>query len=123
MEDYDSAAKRHFGDAKHLEAHNSWDNAGHLLGLGVECALKKKCAITREEIQVGRGHLPDFIYIAKRKLNARNDSQLIACLNNDLFSGWIIANRYHTTGSIDEACYKRWLAQATKIYRFSGIKK
>ncbi|MDK4216439.1 hypothetical protein ABEG93_10420 [Pantoea agglomerans] len=123
MEDYGSAAKRHFGDAKHLESHSSWDNAGHLLGLGVECALKKKCSITRADIPTGKGHLPDFIFIAKKKLNNRTDAQLIACLNSQLFSGWVISNRYHTTGSIDQACYKQWLQQATNIYRFSGIKK
>lgn len=123
MEDYNSAAKRHFTDAQHLDALKSWDNAGHLLGLGVECALKKKCAINRAEIPAGKGHLPDFVFIAKKKLNKRTDTQLIACLNSQLLSGWIIANRYHATGSIDQNKFKQWMQQATNIYRFSGIKK
>ena len=40
MESYEHAASRHFADAEDLAARRRLDNAGHLIGLAAECAVK-----------------------------------------------------------------------------------
>jgi hypothetical protein len=47
MPDYAAAAKRHFDDAKHLQAEERLVNADHLYGFSVECALKAILKETR----------------------------------------------------------------------------
>lgn len=123
MEDYNSSAKRHFKDAVILADNKAFDNAGYLIGLAVECALKQKCRISRPDIVRGNGHLPDLIHLAKRKVDNRRDIMLLKALNDELFKAWVIDIRYASTGNIDETQFVAWLNQAKIIFRLSGIKK
>lgn len=66
MEDYASAAIRHYIDAEKLKSSGSIDNAGHLVGFAAECALKYKISTISPDMDRPRGHFPDFVNIAKK---------------------------------------------------------
>ena len=53
MESYEHAAMRHFADAEDLAARRRLDNAGHLIGLAAECAVKH--AVRRTEFLAAVG--------------------------------------------------------------------
>ncbi|WP_413676736.1 hypothetical protein [Pantoea dispersa] len=123
MEDYDGSAKRHFSDAISLAEIKSFDNAGYLIGLAVECAIKKKCRLTRGDIDKGNGHLPGLTHIAKLKIDSRRDTMLFNTLNRGVLKNWAIDARYAPTGNINEDLYKTWFNEAKVIFRLTGIKK
>ncbi len=123
MENYKSSALRHFSNALVLQMAKEFDNAGHLLGLAVECAIKNKCNLSRQDFSKGDGHLPNLLIIAKKNLNHRSDSSLISVLNKNVMNAWNINDRYCTTGDTSEEQVRKWVEDAKLIFRNTGIKK
>ena len=121
MDDYKSSAVRHYNDADKLNKSESFDNAGHLIGIAVECALKHKLSSsTGMSIE---GHIPHLLQSVKRQLNSRNDSPLISVLSSPVLHGWHINDRYRATGTTTEQQVSNWFQDAKKIFRNTGVKK
>jgi len=68
MEDYKSAAIRHYADAKTLREAGQLDNAGHLIGFAAECAIKLKITVKFTGEDSPHGHLPGFLIAARKQL-------------------------------------------------------
>jgi hypothetical protein len=71
LEDYQSAALRHYQNAQSLKSSGDLDNAGHLIGFAAECAIKFRIANLRPGMGNPHGHFPEIIETAKRHLGAR----------------------------------------------------
>jgi HEPN domain-containing protein len=71
--DYKQAALRHYMDAESLAAVGRYDDAGHLIGLAAECALKHGIqGFTIPQNKAIEGHLPSVKYTIRTILNGRN---------------------------------------------------
>ena len=96
MESFEYAARRHFADAEDLAGRRRLDNAGHLIGLAAECAVKH--AIRQIVPNPRRIHFPELT-AEVRKLGGRNSavSQVRRALSPPahafVFDDWSIAMR------------------------------
>ena len=69
MESFEHAAKRHFADAEDLAGRQRLDNAGYLIGLAAECAVKH--AVRNVAPNPPRIHFPELT-AGIRQLGGRN---------------------------------------------------
>lgn len=117
MEDFESAAVRHFEDADRLFIAGRFDNAGHLFGIAGECAVKAVCRAeggdhpTKHFATAGpkdlRFHALPFL-IGRRGPGIQN-------ILPGLFQGWAIEQRYHRTGKTTQAQAITWQSDARKV--------
>jgi len=120
MENYHSAALRHYNDAEILRDVDRLDNAGHLIGFAAECAIKHRIRTLPTSTNSPHGHFPDLLTIARKHLGARgNYTGMYELIKQDILIAWNVNRRYRETGhttrpEIDEwfACAKRLLASA-----------
>jgi hypothetical protein len=122
-EDYQSAAIRHFEDAKALQSSGRIDNAGHLLGFAAECAIKLKITNLRPLSSAPHGHFPDLLVAARKHLGARsNFSNMYDVLKGDAFRGWNVDRRYYKTGNTSKAELAMWLSTTNRLFATAGLK-
>lgn len=124
-DDYEQAAARHFRDAVSLAEKHCFDNAGHLIGISAECAVKKQVRLLENDPNLrveGRHRSP------LRRLRTVLDRRrlkgpwLALCTQPDYLSGWEIDHRYSPDGTITEAQYRSWHQQVTKVLQLARIR-
>lgn len=112
-EHFAAAARRHRDDALHLHTQNRLPNADHLLGLGVECAIKSvllELGIAQIQsldklpyYQVNPNtkpdklsHLPPLATTASQAVSGRGSTRFVAAMSQiDVDYGqWDVADRY-----------------------------
>ena len=126
MESYEHAARRHFADAEDLAGLRRLDNAGHLIGLAAECAVKH--AIRQIVPNPRRIHFPELT-AEVRKLGGRNSavSQVRRALSPpahaSVFDDWSIAMRYCADGHVVAAQYRKWKVAAGQIMSAASIER
>lgn len=133
-EDYGSAAQRHWHDASFLHAHNRIDNADHLVGFAVECAIK--FAIDRAgQLNRRQNRPPTLLDDKKTQLRHVNqlwqEAKLFSFLPAPLFaelgraelpfSDWDANQRYQITGAIAPDCVMAHMDAARRVLTASGI--
>jgi hypothetical protein len=123
MDDYRSAAVRHFEDAKYLFDSNKIDNAGHLIGFAAECAIKYKITTLTPSQGTPHGHFPEIINIAKKHLHGRNPAlSMHQLLIQGGFTGWNVNRRYHRTGITTEQELATWFQFTKRLLGTANIK-
>ena len=123
MENYESAARRHFQDALALEASGSVDNAGHLIGFAAECAIKFRIMSLRPGESSPHGHFPDILIAARKHLGARMGyTSMFAILKMDIFKGWAIDRRYAATGHTNSVELAQWIETTKRLFAAAGLK-
>jgi hypothetical protein len=123
-ENFPDAAVRHFEDAEILAKAQSFDGAGHLLGFAVECAIKHSVVTIRSIADVPRDHLPGLIDGAKTRLQGRNNLAIFNVLKQPNFmSGWDVAQRYESTGTITEKEFTAWKNDAYRVFGAAGLRR
>ena len=126
MESFEYAARRHFADAEDLAGRRRLDNAGHLIGLAAECAVKH--AIRQIVPNPRRIHFPELT-AELRKLGGRNSavSQVRRALSPNahasVFDDWSIAMRYCADGHVVAAQYRKWKVAAGRIMSAASIER
>ncbi|WP_297575341.1 hypothetical protein [uncultured Deefgea sp.] len=125
MDDYKSAAVRHFSDAKYLFDSGKTDNAGHLIGFAAECAIKYKITTLRPGQNAPHGHFPDIVGAAKRHLAGRNPAAfgMLQHLNAGGLDGWNVNRRYNQTGVTTSEELASWFQFAQRLLATTGIKE
>lgn len=120
-EDYEASAIRHFKDAGALAQGSKWDNAGHLVGFAVECAIKHKIGVVGEgEV---KQHLPEMLPAARKRLGTRqNFVGLFNLIKGDVLKGWSVDHRYSQDNRVTKEIYEDWSRQAQRIMGASGLK-
>lgn len=125
VEKYDSAAIRHFEDARLLKDAGKKDNAGHLVGFAAECAIKHQIASLKSGQPTPHGHLPDFLVIARKHINGRGRypySEMFNLLKSNVFSEWSVNRRYHKTGNTAESELVAWFMATKNLFVAAKIK-
>ncbi|MCI1051607.1 MULTISPECIES: hypothetical protein [unclassified Stenotrophomonas] len=124
MDDYESAAVRHFKDAEALRMAGRKDNAGHLIGFSAECAIKHKIKTLRTDASAPHGHFPELLMIARKHLQGRSlSASMHSLLKNDVLVGWSVNRRYYVTGSTSDAELQDWFVIASRLMATAGIKR
>jgi len=124
MDDYQSAAVRHYEDAKSLQNLGRLDNAGHLIGFSAECAIKHKIKSLQPSGASLHGHLPDLLIAARKHLNGRAiSSSMYSVLKNEVLKGWSVHRRYHSTGSTTAQELSEWFVTMARLLATAGIRK
>lgn len=117
MEDFMSAAVRHYEDAGRLLGHGRADNAGHLFGVSGECAIKAVCQDENKQFPLKYFDIKaskDLRHFAAPNLTGRRGQRMLLLLPR-IFSGWSIEQRYTTTGTITNAQVGVWKADARAV--------
>jgi len=123
VEDYESAACRHFADAAALQASGRIDNAGHLIGFAAECAIKHRISTLRPGANSPHGHFPEILVAARTHLGARSGyTGMYEVLKGDIFKGWTVNRRYSVTGHTDAADLSKWFAATKRLFATAGLK-
>ena len=123
MEKYDSAAIRHFDDAKLLKVSGKLDNAGHLVGFAAECAIKHQISSLKPNQKFPHGHLPDFLIVARKHLGSRsNYNGMFSILKADMFSGWHVNRRYYQTGNTTGDELVTWFEVTKRLFATANLK-
>jgi hypothetical protein len=120
MEQYKDAAVRHYADALALREHGRKDNSGHLLGFSAECAIKQEISSVSADGSSPRGHLPDFLCIARKHINKR--SSMHDLLQRSLLAGWKVERRYFGSGHTTDAELDEWIKDTRRLLGAAGIK-
>ena len=126
MESFEHAARRHFADAEDLADRQRMDNAGHLIGLAAECAVKH--AVRHVVPNPRRIHFPELT-AEVRKLGGRNSvvSQIRRALSppahESVFDDWSIAMRYRADGHVEDAQYRKWKVATGQIMSAASIER
>ena len=126
MESYEHAAMRHFADAEDLAAHRRLDNAGHLIGLAAECAVKH--AVRHVALNPPHIHFPELT-AGIRQLGGRDPviSKIRRALSpptlGSVFDDWSIAMRYGADGHVVNAQYRKWKVAAGRIMSAASIER
>ena len=127
MESYEHAARRHYADAEDLAARRRLDNAGHLIGLAAECAVKHAvCHVAPPN--------PPHIHFPKltaeiRKFGGRDTvlykvrRALTPPAHGSVFGDWSIAMRYRADGHVEDAQYRKWKVAAGQIMSAASIER
>lgn len=120
-EDYEASAIRHYKDAAALAAGEKLDNAGHLIGFAVECAIKHKIGILGEgEL---KQHLPDILPAARKRLGSRqNFVGMFNLIKGDVLAGWQVDQRYSQNNYVTRERFDDWQRQAQRILGAGGLK-
>ena len=126
MESFEHAARRHFADAQDLADRQRLDNAGHLIGLAAECAVKHAVRhVTRTPPHL---HFPELT-AGIRQLGGRHPvvSKIRRALSppahGSVFGDWSIAMRYGADGHIVDAQYRKWKVAAGQIMSAASIER
>ena len=125
MEKYDSAAIRHYEDAQLLRTSGKLDNAGHLVGLAAECAIKHKISTFKLNSNKPHGHFPDFLMVARKHLNGRGSypyPEMFNIVKQNIFSGWSINRRYYQTGHTTENELVPWFEVTKRLFFMAKLK-
>lgn len=124
MEKFDDAAIRHYVDAKYLREADRLDNAGHLIGFAVECAIKYCISTLKSPPKKPSVHLPKLLPIARIHLGPRgiNNAKIYNALRTDILSGWLVENRYFSNGHTKKDDLDLWIKQTGYLFSAAGIK-
>lgn len=124
LEKYDSAAIRHFRNAKTLRDLGQLDNAGHLIGFAAECAIKHKISTLSSAANNPHGHFPDLLAIARKHLQQRSgySTGMFALLKNDVLVGWTVNRRYYETGHTSREELDSWFNDVNRIFACANLK-
>jgi hypothetical protein len=124
LEKYDSAAIRHFLDAKALRSIGQLDNAGHLIGFAVECAVKHRISTLSAGADGPHGHFPAFLAIARKHLQQRSGytTSMFALLKSGILENWDVSRRYYETGNTTQTEIDSWFADANRIFASASLK-
>lgn len=125
MEKYDSAAIRHFEDAQLLRTSGKLDNAGHLVGLAAECAIKHNIASLKPPPLLLHYHLPKLLSIARKHLNGRgphSSSKMLALVKRNEFSDWKVDRRYYQTGNTTTNELVKWFKETKSLFVAANLK-
>lgn len=126
MESHEHAARRHFADAEDLAARQRLDNAGHLIGLAAECAVKH--AVRHLAPNPPHVHFPELT-AGIRQLGGRHPviSKIRRALSppahGSVFDNWSIAMRYRADGHVEDAQYRKWKVAAGRIMSAASIER
>jgi len=123
--DYAQSALRHFRDAELLAAGGRFDDAGHLIGLAAECALKHGAqGFTTPKGAEINGHLPTIKTHVRQILQGRNiRGPLLAFVSShEHFAGWHVNDRYRADGHIDQPQYAIWRTETQKAFRIVNLR-
>ena len=126
MECYEHAARRHFADAEDLAGRRRLDNAGHLIGLAAECAVKH--AFRQAGPNPRPIHFPQLT-AEVRKLGGRHPvvSKIRRALSppehGSVFDDWSIAMRYRADGHVADDQYRKWKVAAGQIMSAASIER
>ena len=120
MEHYKDAAIRHYADAMALRENDRKDNTGHLLGFSAECAIKHEISSVSADGSSPRGHLPDFLSIARKHISKR--SSMYDLLQQNLLPGWKVERRYLATGQTTDEELDTWAKDTRRLIGAAGIK-
>jgi len=124
MEDYSSAALRHYEDAVLLFNAGKLDNSGHLIGFAAECAMKHVISSSSASNNAPHGHLPSFINIAKSHLTSRkrHGSLFNLLKEREMFKTWDVSRRYSHTGNTKVEELKDWHESTRRVLATVGLK-
>ena len=126
MESYEHAARRHFADAEDLADRERLDNAGHLIGLAAECAVKH--AVRRVTPNPRPIHFPKLT-AEIRKYGGRDTvlykvrRALSPPSHGSVFDDWSIKMRYGADGHVAGAQYLKWKVAAGRIMSAASIER
>lgn len=124
MEDYKSAALRHFADAKTLREAARRDNAGHLVGFAAECAIKSKITTISADGASPHGHLPEFLIAARKHLGPRaNYSDMYNLIKVEIFRTWNVNRRYLATGNTTDEELDDWFKVTRRLFQQAQLKE
>jgi len=124
-EDFRSASTRHWNDASLLFKAGQLDNANHLLGFAVECAIKMviQTAGPLPKNPNGKrilGHLPDLW--TQAKLYAVHHADLMLELQAvNPFLQWRIEDRYSISGHVSSSDLTPRMTAAKAILSKAGV--
>lgn len=117
LEDYESAAVRHYQDALALKEQGKLDNAGHLIGFSAECAIKAALS------EAPHFHLPELLTTARKRLKSRTEhSGLLRMLGKNAFKDWDVSRRYHRTGHTTAVELDNWVKATKQLLNLSGVR-
>lgn len=125
---YRVAALRHLVDASALAANQRYDNAGHLVGFAVECALKHAYGLVEPLDESPRVHLPHLVNALLKQMRSRNakTGSLHNLLNQTqagFFNDWRVSDRYADDQTVSRAMYEKWRALAHRAFGAAGIRQ
>ena len=126
MESYEHAARRHFADAEDLAARRRLDNAGHLIGLAAECAVKH--AVRHVAPNPPHIHFSELT-ARMRQLGGRHPAiskirrALSPPAHGSVFDDWAITMRYCADGHVEDAQYRKWKVAAGQIMSAASIER
>jgi len=108
MADYVQAAIRHWRDSSDLGELSRFDNASHLLGFALECALKEKMQLAGAK--AAKVHIPELFSAYRARMKGRQvgfsmDINLLAS-GPDSFFDWNVSDRYEADGHVTEVVWK-----------------
>jgi hypothetical protein len=121
MDDYESAALRHFEDADLLQRQGRLDNAGHLVGFAAECAIKHRIATLQPSNDNPHGHLPQLAATARKHLQ-KHRSSMFDVLRNSVFDTWDVNRRYHATGTTTAEELETWFKVTKRLFAAANLK-
>lgn len=123
MDDYKSAALRHFSDVAVLAEAGRTDNAAHLIGFAAECAIKYRITSLRPGQESPHGHFPDILIAARKHLKTRTEYMgMYNILKGDIFGDWNVNNRYAKTGHTQSEDLKKWVNVTRRLFATARLK-
>lgn len=124
-EDYVQSAIRHWEDACHLADGSRYDNASHLVGFALECALKQQMQIAGAA--AAKVHIPELFAAYRALMKGRQAKYVVdvAALSSGLesFANWSVNDRYQGNGFITEATWSARKQKTGKFFAAVGIRK
>lgn len=123
MENYSSAAVRHWKDAELLESENRVENADHHYGFAAECAIKKVLVAFPAFSASGvlsasyKQHINVLWDKVGHQSLQKSYPKLLAILKatND-FSGWDVNQRYFADGTVTSATLASHKKTASRLF-------
>lgn len=123
LENYETAALRHFSDAELLRASGKGDNAGHLIGFAAECAIKYRITSLQPDNASPHGHLPDLLVAARKHLGSRGSyTGMFDVLKAEIFKSWHVNRRYSESGETTEEELEAWFQVTKRIFATAGLR-
>ena len=123
VENYESAACRHFLDAVLLKESERLDNAGHLIAFAAECAIKHRISSLRPNTNSPHGHFPEILIAARKHLGQRSGyTSMYGVIKGDIFNGWNVNRRYEATGVTSVTELTNWFAATKRLFATAGLK-
>ena len=125
MQNYESAAVRHWRDAEQLLATKRLDNADQLFGLAAECALKgvlSRSGATIDRDSGLREHIDVLWDRVRVHVKGRSNAPLASLLKSDNpFQGWTVAQRYFLTGHVQQETIDRHRRTTVRLLGATGV--